>query len=351
MNFRSDNVTGAAPEILAAVAAANPGRVDGYGDDPLTRRVEARLCETFECDAAVFLVPTGTAANALCLSVLSPPYGAVFCHRDAHVQTDECGAPEFYSGGAKLVPLDGPGGKIPAETLKAALAAPNHGVHNVRASAVSLTQSTEFGAVYTVDQIRALTDAAHAKGLPVHMDGARFANALVRLGCSPAEATWKAGVDALSFGATKNGALACEAVLLFDRARAEDFAYRRKRGGHLFSKMRFLAAQMDAYLTDGLWLRLAANANAMATRLADGLNEIPGAAFRTPVEANEIFVSLPGAVVDGLEADGFGFYRWPDADPNLIRLVTAFDSKAEEVDALLAAAYRHAGITNTRESA
>lgn len=342
MNFSSDNVTGASPEILAAIGEANQGPAAAYGDDPLTRRVEARVAELFECEADVFLVATGTAANALSLSVMAPPFGAVFCHPESHIECDECGAPEFFTGGAKLVLLPGADGKLDPATLAAALDAPDHGVHHVRAAAVSLTQASEAGTVYKPDEVKAIADLAHDRGLRVHMDGARFANALAKLGCSPAEASWKAGVDILCFGASKNGALAAEAVVVFDRELAKTLAYRRKRAGHLFSKMRFLAAQFDAYLEGDLWLKLADHANAAAARLAAGLAAIPGAAFRHPVEANEIFVELPEAVIQGLFADGFSFYRWPGEGARLVRLVTAFNTLEADVDAFIASARRHA---------
>ncbi len=342
MNFCSDNTTGAAPEILAALAAANDGAAMPYGNDDFTRRVEARIAEVFETEADVFLVATGTAANALSLSVMTPPFGAVYCHARSHIQCNECGAPEFYSGGAKLVPLPGDDGRIAAGDLLAALAAHDPGVHHVQPAAVSLSQSTEAGTVYAVDAVRAIADVAHDHGLKVHMDGARFANALVALGCSPADATWRAGVDALCLGATKNGAFAAEAVVLFDRALAETFAYRRKRGGHLLSKGRFLAVQFEAYFAGGLWLKNAAHANAMAARLADGLDGVPGAALYHPVEANEVFVSLPEPVIAGLLDDGFQFYRWQREGATLVRLVAAFNTRAEDVDAFAAAARRHA---------
>ena len=342
MNFCSDNSAGIAPGILAAVAAANDGAVIGYGNDALTRSVEARIADLFETGADVFLVATGTAANALCLSVMSPPYGAIFCHPGSHVQTDECGAPEFFCGGAKMVTLPDVNGKISAADLEAVLARPNHGVHNVKPAAVSITQSSEAGTVYSIDEVRTIAEVTHGAGLKLHMDGARFANAAANLGCSPADMTWRAGVDALSFGASKNGAFAAEAAVLFDRTWAEDFAFRRKRGGHLFSKMRFLAAQFDAYLDDGLWLANATHANAMAARMADGLMTLSGAELRYPVEANELFVTLPERVIKGLSDDGFLFLVWPDDGPRLVRLVTAFNTKAEDVDAFIASAHRHA---------
>ena len=343
MNFCSDNTTGAAPEILAALAAANDGATMPYGNDAFTRRVEARIAEVFETEADVFLVATGTAANALSLSVMTPPFGAVFCHARSHIQCNECGAPEFYSGGAKLVPLPGDDGRIGADDLLAALAAHDPGVHHVQPAAGSLSQSTEAGTVYAVDAVRDIADVAHGHGLKVHMDGARFANALVALGCSPADATWRAGVDVLCLGASKNGAFAAEAVVLFDRALAQTFAYRRKRGGHLLSKGRFLAVQFEAYFTDGLWLKNAAHANAMAARLAEGLAAVPGARLAYPTEANEVFVALPPAVIAGLEGDGAQFYRWGGENALVLRLVCAFNTAPEAVDAFIASASKHGG--------
>ncbi|WP_114394461.1 threonine aldolase family protein [Oleisolibacter albus] len=341
MNFMSDNVSGAAPEILAALARANEGSVPSYGADPHTAAVERRLAALFGTEVAVFPVATGTAANALALSVMTPPHGAVYCHADGHINVDECGAPELFTAGAKLIGLPGAGGKLSAATLEQTLARAHFGfVHAAQPAALSLSQASEAGTVYSPAEVAALCDTAKKYGLRVHMDGARFANAVAGLGCHPAEVTWKAGIDALSFGATKNGALAAEAVVFFDKTLAAEFGYRRKRGGHLFSKMRFLSAQLDAYLTDGLWLRLAGHANAMARRLADGLAALPGASLRHPVQANEVFVTLPEAVVAGLEARGFGFYRW---DGTLIRLVAAWNTAEADVEALLAAARELAG--------
>jgi len=332
-DFRSDNVAGAAPEIVNALAAAAVGSANPYGDDPLTASVTRRLSAIFETEVTVFPVATGTAANALALSALVPPYGSVYCHEESHINTDECGAPENFTDGAKLVPLTGEGGKLKPEPLTAALGKAGIGVvHRVQPSALSLTQATEAGTVYRPDEVAALVEVAHAHGMAVHMDGARFANAIAHLGCTPAEVTWKAGVDVLALGGTKGGCLAAEAVVFFNPALADDFGFRRKRAAHLFSKMRFLSAQLDAWLADDLWLRLARHANAMAARLAQGLAALPGAELAYPVEANEIFVRLPAPVADGLEAAGFRFYRW---DGTLLRLVTAFDTPQATVDAFL----------------
>jgi threonine aldolase len=343
MIFTSDNAAGVAPDILAALARANAGAAASYGADEITRRLQARFAEIFEREVLVHPVATGTAANALAIATLTPPYGAVFCHADAHVNVDECGAPEMFSGGAKLIALHGAHGKIAADTLAAALANYRAGdVHQVQPACLTLTQSTEAGTVYTLDEIASLGAVAKARGLGFHMDGARFANALVSLGCTPAEMTWKAGVDVLSFGATKNGAMAAEAVIFFDPARAADFEFRRKRAGHLFSKMRFLSAQLDAYLDGGLWLKLARHANAMAARLASGLRGVEGTVISAPVEANEIFVRLPQATIKRLRAAGAAFHPWPGvgdgADGHTVRLVTSFATSEAEVDGFLAVA-------------
>jgi threonine aldolase len=335
MNFSSDNVAGISPEILAALAAANIGREPSYGDDPVTERVARRLAEIFEHDVTVFPVATGTAANALALATLVPPWGTVFCHADAHVVVDECGAPEFYAGGARMAGIAAPHGKIGVADLAALLPGGKGVVHHMQPAAISLTQATEAGTVYRPAEIAAIGALARRHGLGFHLDGARFANALVHLGCAPADITWRAGIDVLSFGATKNGAAAAEAVVFFDSAKAADFAFRRKRGGHLFSKMRFLSAQLEAYLADDLWLRNARHANAMAARLAAGLAQLPAMRLRHPVEANEIFVEMPNAVIEALFARGFHFYRWDGPEGNCVRLVTAFDTAAADVDAFL----------------
>jgi threonine aldolase len=346
MNFNSDNVVGASPEIIAALAAANQGAVASYGDDPITARVEAAFARLFERAVAVFPVATGTAANALALAAAMPPWGALYCHREAHVAVDECGAPEFYTGGAQLRLLDGADAKLSADTLAAALAVGGKGVvHHAQPAAVSVSQATECGAVYRPAELSALAKIAHDHGCAFHVDGARFANALVTLGCSAADATWRCGVDVLSFGATKNGALAAEAIVVFDPKLAETIAFRRKRAGHLFSKLRFLSAQLEAYLADDLWLRNARHANAQATRMADGLARLAnrGVALAHPVEANELFVRLPPRVRDGLLADGFLFHPWGPPEDNLARLVTSWCTDPTDVEKLVVRATHHAG--------
>lgn len=311
MHFASDNASGASPRIMEALVAANAGHAMPYGADDFTRLAEKKLCEVFERDCAVFLTPTGTAANALALAAFSPPYGAVFCHENAHVMDDECGAPEFFAGGAKLVGIAGKLGKIDPAGLSAKLAAYPRGlVKQVQPAVLSISQASESGTVYKPSEISRLAALAHEKGVAVHMDGARFANALVALGCSPAEMSWKAGVDVLSFGATKNGAVMCEAVIFFDRDRAADFLFLRKRGGHTLSKGRYLGAQMCAYLEDGHWLELAAKANGQAKKLAAGLTRIPGVRLGWPRQINELFAVLPGAVNKSLRAAGAQYYDW-----------------------------------------
>jgi threonine aldolase len=341
MNFCSDNVTGMAPEILAALAAANQGAAMGYGNDDITRRLERRMAEVFATDVAVFPVATGTACNALALSVMAPPYGAVYCHELAHINVDECGGPELFTGGAKLIDLPGAAGKLDAALILDELAKGAHGnVHNAQPAAVSLTQATEVGTVYKPDEIAEIAEVAHRNRLKVHMDGTRFANAVAALGCAPADLSWRVGVDVLSLGGTKNGAMAAEAVVFFDRALAASFGFQRKRAGHLFSKMRFISAQLEALLADSLWLKHAAHANAMARRLAEGIGGLPGVRILHPVEANLFYVRMPEAVLAGLEADAFRFYR--EGGPETIRLVTAFNTDPAHVDAFIASAARRA---------
>ncbi|HWX81676.1 MAG TPA: low specificity L-threonine aldolase [Steroidobacteraceae bacterium] len=343
-NFHSDNVAPACEAVIAAVSAANSGSAASYGGDEVTARLQSTMSQVFETEVAVFPVTTGTAANSLALSQLVPPYGAVYCYEAAHIVTDECGAPEFFSGGAKLIGFPAADGRIRPEQLEHAIAfAEDMGVHHVKPAAVSLTQATEWGTVYSLSELAEITAVAKSHRLPVHMDGARFANALVHLNCSPAEATWKRGVDVLSLGATKNGALCAEAVVFFDPSQADDFGRRRKRAGHLWSKMRFLSAQLLAYLTNGLWLENARHANAMATRMAQGLRKVAGSRLLHPVEANELFVALPEATVAHLEKLGFQFYRWPLSKTDsgvAIRLVTSFATSSADVDEFIGAAQR-----------
>lgn len=340
MWFTSDNASGAAPEIMAAVARANDGYARSYGADALMDKVRDQLRDLFEApEAAVFLVTTGTVANALSLALLTPPWGAVFCHTHAHIAEDECGAPEFYTSGAKLVLVGGAQGRMEPEALEAAiLRAKGAGVHGVQPGAVSITNVTEAGTVHSVAEVAALAAVAKAHGLPVHLDGARFANALVATGATAAEMTWKAGVDVLSFGGTKNGCLGVEAVVIFDPAKAWEFELRRKRAGHLMSKHRYLSAQMTAYLEDGLWLKLAAHANAMGARLARGLAQMPEADLVHPVEANILFPEWSEGTHARLEAAGAMYYPYPaPMGRERARLVASWSTTEADVDSFLAA--------------
>lgn len=348
LDFRSDNTAGAHPAILDALARAyRAGPMSSYGDDPLTERVVQRLRRLFEHDTLLaYPVATGTAANALALSCLTPPWGVVYCHPAAHIQVDEAGAPELFTGGGKLVPVDGPAGKIDPQALAAALAQDVKGVvHHPQPAAISITQATECGATYTPDEVKALSALAWTHGLALHMDGARLANAVVHLGCAPAAVTWRAGVDVLSFGATKNGALGAEAVVFFDPAKAAEFEFRRKRGGHLFSKMRLLSAQLDAYLDHDLWLANARHANDMAVQLEQGLSRLNSVRLLYKREANELFVVLPDAAAERLRAAGALFYPWPSdrSGENAYRLVTSFDTQAEQVARFVAIAAGEGG--------
>ncbi|WP_323767823.1 threonine aldolase family protein [Marinovum sp.] len=342
MFFASDNTGPVHPRVMQALVQANEGHVPSYGSDDLTRAVETRIREVFEApEAAVYLVATGTTANALALACLSRPWDTVFCTPEAHVQVDECNAPEFYTGGAKLT-LVGKADRMTPPELDAALV--HHGsgdVHIAQSGPVTLTQVTENGRLYTLDELRALCDLARRHGSPVHLDGARFANAVAALGCTPAEMTWKLGIDAVSFGGTKNGLMGVEAVVLFDPARAREFELRRKRGAHLFSKHRYLAAQMLAYLEDGLWLEMAAQANANGARLAEGLRGCPQVVFDYEVQANMIFATLPRGLHRRLHEAGakytlFGSLEGPEEDTVRARFVCDWSLRAEEIDRYLA---------------
>ena len=340
MWFTSDNASGAAPEVMAAVTAANAGYARSYGADAFMDRARDQIREIFEApEAAVYLVATGTVANALALSLYCPPWGAVFCHQHAHITEDECGAPEFYMHGAKLALVHGAHGRMDPAALEAAIVkAKGGGVHGVQPGAVSITNVTEAGTVHSVAEVAALAGVARAHGLPVHLDGARFANALVATGATAAEMTWKAGVDVVSFGGTKNGCMGVEAVVIFDPAKAWEFELRRKRGGHLFSKHRFLSAQMVGYLEDGLWLRLAAHANAMGARLVRGLAQMPDVTMVHPVEANILFPEWATGTHARLEAAGAAYYPFPaPMGRERARLVASWSTTEADVDRFLAA--------------
>lgn len=345
MNFASDNWAGAAPAVMSALSRHNSGYAPAYGTDPLTDSISVQFNELFERDVAVYFVATGTAANSLALAAYGKPGGAIFCHKDSHIQVDECNCPEFMTSGGKLVSVSGQNGKFTSDALQEAMSAfPDGVVHHGQVASVSISQATESGTIYTLDEIAAVKEVARSRNVPLHMDGARFANALVTLGCSPAEMTWKSGVDVLSFGATKNGCWCAEAVVFFDLDAARGFEYFRKRGGHLFSKSRFVAAQFDGYFEDGNWLNTATHANEMALKLAAGIRDAGG---RTawPVEANELFPILKRSQFEALEAAGAKLYEWPaqGLSDNLapkdgevcLRMVCSFATAEEEVEAFL----------------
>jgi threonine aldolase len=335
MFFASDNGAPVPQPIMEALLRANEGYCLSYGADAPMARLRAQIRDLFEApQAEVHLVTTGTAANALALALYTPPYGAILCHRHAHIAVDECGAPEFYSAGAKLHLIDGAHGKITPEGLAEALGQIGGSVHSVQPAALSLSNVTEAGTLYSTDEIAALSALAKAKGLPTHLDGARLANALAATGASPAEMTWRAGVDVLSLGGTKNGLLAAEAVVLFDPEKSWELELRRKRGGHLSSKMRYIAAQMEAWFEAGRWLDMATHANAMAARLAEGLRGIDGAELLHTVEANILFVRLPEAAHARAKAAGAVYY---DMGGGVGRLVTAWCTTDADVDGLLSA--------------
>jgi len=340
LNFLSDNVWGPWPEMLEAVTTASTGAQRSYGDDEVTARLGARFSEVFEHELLIFPVITGTAANALALSSLVPGHGAIFCRDGSHIAVDECGAVEFLSQGAKLVTLAGDNGKLSPDDIKSALARFQRGVvHQSQPAAISITQATELGTVYTPGEIAALGKYARDNDLKLHMDGARLANALAHLKCAPADVTWRAGVDVLSFGATKGGALGAEAVVFFHPEDARDFAFRQKRSGHLTSKMRFLSAQLETFLEDERWIRRARRANTLAQKLAGGLVEA-GAELAYPVESNAVLVRLPDSTVARLRSKGARFYDWeaPKDGRTLARLVTSFATPESDIDRLIALA-------------
>lgn len=326
MRFFSDNAAAACPEVMAAIQAAN-SLDTAYDGDAFSKKLDAAFSELFEVEVASLWVTTGTAANSLALAALCPPHGSILCHRDAHIQNDECGAPEFYTHGAKLLLGDGEGAKLTPATVEALLATVRDDVHQVQPAALSITNATEYGLVYTPEETAALGELCRHRGLGFHLDGARFANAVARLGCAPADLTWRAGVDALSFGFVKNGGMSAEALIFFDTDLARATKYRRKRAGHLLSKGRYLAAQLLAMLRDDVWLRNARAANEGAAKLA------AAAADRLvlPVEANELFIRVTAEEAAALRAKGFDFYDW---GPGEARLVISWDQQGADIDAL-----------------
>src|SRR4051812_28048166 len=343
IDFRSDNTGRAAQEILDAMLRANTGTALGYGGDEWTARLQDRFSELFEIRVCVFPVATGTAANALSLAAIGPGWGNIYCSEAAHINTSEANAAGFLGVGLKLVPVAGTHGRIDPAALRETLAGLDPAaLHRGKPSGVNITQASDLGAVYRLDDIRAITEAARAHELKVHMDGARFSNALARLRCSPAEMSWRAGVDILSFGATKNGGALCDAIVVFNPELAESVGWNLRRAGQVWSKMRFASAQLMAYIEDGLWLRLAQASNAAAARIASGIEGLPNLQLIAPVEANEIFLELPAPAMDALEQDGFQFYR---RSRTLARFVCRFDLTNEEADALVAALKRRCAAT------
>ena len=333
VKFASDNVAGACPEVLDAVIKANEGDSTPYGNDQISTELQDKFSEIFEKEVIVFPTASGTAANALALSTMTPSFGNIYCHKLSHINTDECGAPEFYTGGGKLVTLQGVKGKITANELDESIAGAGI-VHHTQPSSVSITQVCETGEVYQLDEIKKISDVTHKHNLNMHMDGARFANALVSLDCSPAEMTWKSGIDVLSFGATKNGCLAAEAIIFFKKDLVGNVAFLMKRAGHLLSKMRFVSAQLDAYITNDVWLKNARRANDMGKRLSEGLNQHKNIELAYPTDANEIFVKMPKDIIDQLNSEGYTINddEW---DGNAVRLVTAWNTDSSDIDTFL----------------
>lgn len=345
MNFASDNTVGASAPVLQAIVQANAGAMAAYGNDEISKRVRARFSNLFEREVFVFFAATGTAANALALSSAVPPYGLCVCHREAHIIDDECGAPEFFMHGAKLAGLPGVGAKLKADDVAAYLNSLPKAVKQMPPKALSISQVSEGGLVYSLDELAALGQVCREHGLSFHMDGARFANALVALGCTPAEMTWKQGVDILSFGATKNGGLMAEAIVVFKPELAEALDYRSKRAGQIISKGRLIAAQFEGYFADDHWLANARHANRMARLLSEGLVQLPGVRLAWPTEANEVFPIIPRALDRALKAAGLLYAPWtelslPEAErvgenEVLIRLVASWATQEVDIRKLL----------------
>ncbi len=332
--FASDNNAGMCPEALEAFLAENSaGHAVGYGDDDVTARAEKAIQDLFEMPCKVFFVFNGTSANALSLAQLSQPYNATIAHAFSHVEWDEAGAVSFFSGGATLLTADTPAAKLTLDAVED-LAAKFDGVHHVKVNALTLTQATELGTVYSLDELAAFGELARRHGLKVHMDGARFANAVAALGTTPAEMSWRRGVDVLSFGGVKNGLAVGECIVFFDSDLAEGFGWRRKQAGQLNSKMRLVSAPWLAMIKDDVWLRNARHANAMARRLADGLAKLDGVSFMHPTEANGVFVHMPADLQTRLRDNGWSFYTF--VPPTGCRLMCAWDTTAETVDRFLA---------------
>lgn len=339
LEFRSDNCGRAAPELIDALVQANVGSVLGYGGDEHTQQLQARFSALFEHPVQVFPIPTGTGANAMALAAVGSPFGAVYCSPEAHINTSECNATSFFGSGLKVTPVHGIDGKIDPSALKYALTTSGKGqAHKNQPQAINLVQATDLGAVYSVAEVKALSKIARAHELVVHMDGARFANAVATLGCTPAELTVNAGVDILSFGVTKNGGLLTDAIVVFNPKIANNIGFHLRRAGMIWSKMRFASAQVLAYVENDLWLRLARQSNHAALTIAKGIQHLEGVKLLAPVQANELFVEMQPAAVDALIAKGVLFYR---RAPNMFRLVCRWDTTQDETAQLIALIDQH----------
>ena len=333
VKFASDNVAGACPEVLDALMKANEGDSAPYGNDDYSKVLQEKFSEIFEKEVIVYPTASGTAANALALSTMTPVFGNIYCHKLAHINTDECGAPEFYTGGAKLIPLTGINGKITPEEFEKNISGTGI-VHHTQPSSVSITQVCETGEVYELDEIKKITDVAHKHKLNMHMDGARFANALVALNCTPAEMTWKSGIDVLSFGATKNGCIAAEAIIFFKPELVGNISFLMKRAGHLLSKMRFVSAQLDAYISNDVWLKNAKQANKMGKKLSDGLVKHNSIKLAYPTQANEVFAKFPREMIEHLNSLGYKMNE-DELDGQAVRLVAAWNTLNSDVESFL----------------
>jgi threonine aldolase len=331
--FASDNVTSACPEVMDALIEANSGIASAYGDDEWSSILKTKLSEVFETEVEVYLAVTGTASNALALSALAPVFGKIYCHELSHINTDECGTPELFTGGAKLNPMKSLNGRIQADEL-AEIVRGSGNVHVTQPSVVSITQSCETGAVYQLEEIRKISKIAHDNKMSVHMDGARFANALVSLDLSPAEMTWKSGVDVVTLGGTKNGCLAAEAIIFLKPEMVGNFPFLHKRSGQLLSKMRFISSQLNAYVSDDVWIRNAKHANSMAKILSEGLNHFSNIELAYPTESNEVFVYMTSDVIDYLNNSGYDINE-EELDGKAVRFVTAWNTDLKDIENLL----------------
>ena len=333
VKFASDNVAGACPEVIESIIEANEGESSPYGNDRISIKLQKKFSAIFEKDVIVFPTVSGTAANALALSTMTPSFGNIYCHKLSHINTDECGAPEFYTGGGKLIALNGSKGKMVDKELDQAISGRGV-VHHTQPSSVSITQVCETGEVYQLEEIKKISKITHKHNLNMHMDGARFANALVSLNVTPAEMTWKSGVDVLSFGATKNGCIAAEAVIFFKKELVGNIAFLMKRAGHLLSKMRFVSAQLDAYISNDVWLRNAKHANEMGKKLSNGISNHSDINLAYPTEANEVFATFPRSKIEHLNSTGYRMNQ-DELDGKAVRLVTAWNTQPNDVDEFL----------------